>query len=137
MTPMPQPELGQPIYTGQRIALLTHHGKERVIVPILDAALGGRVVHIGGYDANPTRMAMIGLAAEDLLRQIASRCPDCGPPGFVAVDRVIGLPCAECGEPTDQPLATVIGCVRCARREIQTILGAPSDNPSDCRACNP
>ena len=27
-------------YQGRRIALLTQHGKERVIAPVLDAALG-------------------------------------------------------------------------------------------------
>lgn len=87
--------------------------------------------------ANPTRMAMIGLAAEDLVRRIASRCPSCGAPGFAAVERIRGLPCADCGEPTDQAVATVFGCVRCAHREVRPICSADAASPEHCPACNP
>lgn len=36
-------------YTRRRIALLTQHGKERVIAPVLDAALGSRVERVGSF----------------------------------------------------------------------------------------
>jgi hypothetical protein len=39
-------------YTGQRIALLTQHGKERVIAPVLEPALACRVERIDGYDTD-------------------------------------------------------------------------------------
>lgn len=39
-------------YAGSRIALLTQHGKERVIAPVLDAALGCRVERVGGFDTD-------------------------------------------------------------------------------------
>jgi len=39
-------------YAGQRIALLTQHGKEQVIAPVLEAALGCRVERIGGFDTD-------------------------------------------------------------------------------------
>lgn len=35
------------LYCGQRVALLTQHGKERVIAPVLDAALDCRVERVG------------------------------------------------------------------------------------------
>lgn len=34
------------------VALLTQHGKERVIAPLLDAALGMRVERVDGYDTD-------------------------------------------------------------------------------------
>ncbi len=39
-------------YQGRRVALLTQHGKERVIAPVLGAALGCRVERVVGYDTN-------------------------------------------------------------------------------------
>lgn len=40
------------IYDGAQIALLTRHGKQRVIGPTLEAALGCRVCHVDGYDTD-------------------------------------------------------------------------------------
>ena len=40
------------VYAGSRVALLTQHGKERVIAPVLDAALGCRVERVTGYDTD-------------------------------------------------------------------------------------
>lgn len=39
-------------YRGRTAALLTQHGKERVIGPVLDALLGCRVEHVQGYDTD-------------------------------------------------------------------------------------
>lgn len=39
-------------YAGQRIALLTQHGKERVIAPVLDPVLHCRIERIDGYDTD-------------------------------------------------------------------------------------
>ena len=41
-----------PIYAESRVALLTQHGKECVIAPVLDAALGCRVERVGGFDTD-------------------------------------------------------------------------------------
>jgi len=45
-------EVDQVTYRGRRIGLLTQHGKERVISPELDRALGCRVERVGGYDTD-------------------------------------------------------------------------------------
>lgn len=40
------------IFAGQRIALLTQHGKERVIAPVLEPNLGCKVELVSGYDTD-------------------------------------------------------------------------------------
>ncbi|MHB1051693.1 MAG: DUF6671 family protein [Thiobacillus sp.] len=40
------------VYAGRRIALLTQHGKEAVIAPVLDGALGCRVERVSGFDTD-------------------------------------------------------------------------------------
>ena len=39
-------------YAGQRIALLTQHGKEQVITPVLDPALACRIERVEGFDTD-------------------------------------------------------------------------------------
>lgn len=40
------------IYAGQKIALLTQHGKEQVIAPELEPALGCTIEHVTGFDTD-------------------------------------------------------------------------------------
>jgi hypothetical protein len=39
-------------YAGERIALLTKHGKERTIAPVLESVLGCRIELVAGYDTD-------------------------------------------------------------------------------------
>lgn len=39
-------------YADRRIALLTQHGKERVIAPALEPGLGCTIEHVGGFDTD-------------------------------------------------------------------------------------
>lgn len=39
-------------YAGERIALLTQHGKEQVLAPVLEPALGCRIVRVDGFDTD-------------------------------------------------------------------------------------
>lgn len=41
-----------PLYAGQRVVLLTQHGKERVLATVLEPALGCRVERVTGYDTD-------------------------------------------------------------------------------------
>ncbi|MEB3188553.1 MAG: DUF6671 family protein [bacterium] len=87
---------------------------------------------------NPTRMAVIAEAARDLVRVLAARCPACGSPGFVAVARVPGLPCGDCGLPTRETLHEVLACEPCGASIEQRPQGASSvADPGRCDACNP
>lgn len=40
------------VYSGERIALLTQHGKERVLAPVLEPALGCSIVRVDGFDTD-------------------------------------------------------------------------------------
>ncbi|TFD55703.1 DUF6671 family protein [Cryobacterium sp. Hh38] len=51
------------IYSGKRVALLTQHGKERVVGPVLERELGCRVEHIVGYDTD-----LLGTFTRDIPR---------------------------------------------------------------------
>lgn len=103
------------------------------------AAGGGRVqVEVDlRAQANPTRMATIGRAAEDLARKLLSTCPACGAPGYGVVERIAGLPCADCGAPTREPRAEVWGCVRCAQRQTRARSDRRHADPARCDHCNP
>lgn len=87
--------------------------------------------------ANPTRMAMIARAAEDLAERVRSRCPECGAPGYALSERIPGLPCADCGAPTRAPRAEVWACLRCDRRETRAVAGTELADPGSCDFCNP
>ncbi len=51
-------------YSGQRVALLTQHGKEKVVAPVLDSALGCRVELVSGYDTD-----LLGTFSRDIPRK--------------------------------------------------------------------
>lgn len=85
---------------------------------------------------NPTRMATIGLAAQDLARKLCTRCPVCAAPGFQLAESVPGLPCEECGAPTREARADIHLCVRCGHRVTvqRPSISAPAGR---CDWCNP
>ncbi|MEO6264930.1 MAG: DUF6671 family protein [Luteimonas sp.] len=87
--------------------------------------------------ANPTRQENIGLAAEDLARKLRCLCPECGAPGFWIVERVPGLPCEDCGAPTREPQADVLGCVKCPHRVTRERTDRHTAAPERCDYCNP
>jgi hypothetical protein len=86
--------------------------------------------------ANPTRLENIRLAAEDLARRLTSLCPACGVPGFSRVGLVRGLPCEDCGIPTNEAKADIHCCVRC---EHQMLVEREREYASArfCGYCNP
>lgn len=87
--------------------------------------------------ANPTRQENIRLAAEDLAARLRSPCPACDAPGFWLVERIPGLPCADCGATTGEPTADLLGCVRCPHRVTRQRTDRTSADPARCDYCNP
>ena len=87
--------------------------------------------------ANPERMTRIGEAAADLVARLCSRCPACGTPGFAPVDRIRGLPCAACGEPTRDVLEEIHGCLKCDCRIVRPASPRLHADPAHCDQCNP
>ena len=86
---------------------------------------------------NPTRMRSVERAVQALARAARSPCPDCARPGYVPVERVAGLPCADCGEATGKTRAVVLACAGCGRREEQAVAGPTHATAYDCPFCNP
>lgn len=87
--------------------------------------------------ANPTRMETIRLAAEDLAQKLCSLCPACVTPGFWVVERLTGLPCADCGAATKETRAEIYGCLHCTYREIRERAAHRYADPGRCDDCNP
>jgi len=87
--------------------------------------------------AHPTRRDVIRMAAVDLAAKLNSPCPACGAPGFWVVERLAGLPCADCGAPTRETRAHIYGCLKCGHRETRERVGVAHADPSRCDYCNP
>ena len=82
-------------------------------------------------------MDNIRLAAEDLVKKLRSLCPACSTPGFWIVERVDGLPCVDCGAPTRETRAEILGCLKCAHRETRERADVEHAEPGRCDYCNP
>lgn len=87
--------------------------------------------------ANPTRMANIRKATEDLANKMNSLCPQCQTPGFWIKDTKRGLPCNACGLATDQEIAKIWGCLKCKHEETEGMKVLKFADPSKCNHCNP
>jgi hypothetical protein len=86
---------------------------------------------------NPTRMRAIERAASDLVRRFRSECPACKHPGFDVTERIAGLPCEWCGEPTQVICAEVLTCQACDYRKERQATSAKTAEPGRCEGCNP
>jgi len=112
---------------------------EEVFIWALEQSSSGRVfieTDVRAH-ANPTRQENIRLAAEDLATKLRSPCPQCGAPGFWIVERVPGLPCSDCGAPTQEWRADVLGCVKCTHRVTRERADKRAADPVRCDYCNP
>jgi hypothetical protein len=86
---------------------------------------------------NPTRMRAIERAASDLVRRFHGQCPACAHPGFDVTERIPGLPCELCGEPTHVIRAEVLTCQACGYRQERPAKSATSADSQWCDCCNP
>lgn len=87
---------------------------------------------------NPTRMRSIRRLGVALVRRLQTPCPDCGSPGWGLIETQAGLPCRECGTPTELTLCEIWGCETCgARRSQPRRDGRLSAEPGQCPWCNP
>ncbi len=87
---------------------------------------------------NPTRMKNIEKATLDLLKKLNQLCPSCSWPGFEAVERKKGLPCALCNSPTQLTRSLIYQCKKCElTQEVLFPDGLEKADPSQCMYCNP
>lgn len=87
--------------------------------------------------ANPTRMKNIEKATENLVSKLLNFCPKCNAPGFI-VDQVIkGLPCEQCGIPSEMTLKYIYSCHKC-KHELEELYPKGQHAPAQyCNYCNP
>jgi hypothetical protein len=87
---------------------------------------------------NPTRMSVIKVATQKLLKKINSLCPNCQIPGYDVEEVISGLPCEWCKQPTNSTLAYRYQCKKCEYSSAQKF---PNDkyyeSPEFCSYCNP
>lgn len=86
---------------------------------------------------NPTRMANILKATQDLAKKLDSLCPECKSPGFSITETKKGLPCSHCGAPTNLPISSVWKCLGCKYHREVVIAHQSAADPSRCNLCNP
>ena len=87
---------------------------------------------------NPTRMKVIEMAAQKLIKKIKKLCPNCKTPGFDIVAANAGLPCENCSLPTKSTLSYLYQCKKCEYKEEQLYpRGIQFEEPTYCDNCNP
>ena len=86
---------------------------------------------------SPSRAENIKKAAAKMAARLAQLCPDCSAPGWGVTGYIKGLPCAECGEVSEDALKSeILGCARCSFTHEGKSLAEVID-PSRCNLCNP
>ncbi|MGB0166376.1 MAG: DUF6671 family protein [Luteibaculum sp.] len=87
---------------------------------------------------NPSRMLVIEKACLQLVEKLKNGCPQCQTPGFGVVERKKGLPCAQCGFPTESTLSHIYKCQNCAyEKEVRYPRAKKFEEPGYCNFCNP
>ncbi|MFM7859610.1 MAG: DUF6671 family protein [Flammeovirgaceae bacterium] len=86
---------------------------------------------------NPTRMKVIEEVTALLIDKVNSLCPNCAYPGFAVADKVAGLPCGDCGHPTQFSLKHIYKCVHCGHLVEKLFPEGPVADPMYCLYCNP
>lgn len=87
---------------------------------------------------NPTRMKNIEKATLDLIKKLNQLCPKCAWPGFEAVERKKGLPCALCHLPTHLTRSLIYQCKKCGFSQEEVFPdGREYAEPAQCHYCNP
>lgn len=87
---------------------------------------------------NPTRMEVIKIAAEKLVKKIKSCCPICQTPGLSITEAIPGLPCELCGLPTKSILSYIYVCKKCEfTKEEKFPKQKQFEVATFCDFCNP
>ena len=87
---------------------------------------------------NPTRMKVIGRAAQKLVDKMNSLCPTCNQPGFSITNARLGLVCGLCHLPTRSTLSYIYTCTKCFFvKEEKYPHNKKVEDPMYCDYCNP
>ena len=83
----------------------------------------------------PSRQVVIAAAAQDLADRLSHRCPRCSGAGFGCEEVLLGLLCANCGQPTEEIASEQWRCPWCSFSEARRREKAA--DPQQCGHCNP
>ena len=86
---------------------------------------------------NPTRQSIIRQATKDLIQKLKSSCPACSKPGFWITERIAGLVCRACKQPTQLSKGEIWRCRACDHHEVRPLNVGQEADPARCDACNP
>lgn len=95
-----------------------------------------RIVYDLRAHQSPVRRATLARAVANLVDRLDSHCDRCGRPGFWPDHREPGLPCADCGCPTNGLRARVARCEACGHQH-RAIVEVVYADPATCPRCNP
>lgn len=87
--------------------------------------------------ANPTRMKNIERATQNLVEKLMSVCPNCDTPGFSVTDIKKGLPCEECGLPSELAISRISVCKKCKHTKESPSSHGSKAPARYCHYCNP
>lgn len=88
--------------------------------------------------ANPTRMRAIADTAERFAADLASLCPKCGECWFRITQALTGLPCEQCGWPTQSVRSYLRTCNGCGFEDAESRPDRrTTEEPMHCGNCNP
>ena len=85
---------------------------------------------------NPTRREVLTQLGATLAARLATPCPACASPGYGRTGTRPGLPCADCGTPTDMACADLYSCAQCTYQHAQPRPETTTE-PRWCPRCNP
>lgn len=84
----------------------------------------------------PERQRFISSAAEQLRERLLSLCPKCAEVNFWQTDVRRGLPCHQCGLPSQLTSAAIKSCSGCGFTVEEPVTEKYAD-PMYCQVCNP
>jgi Zn finger protein HypA/HybF involved in hydrogenase expression len=77
------------------------------------------------------------LMLQALAKKLSSVCPSCSSPGYWIIERIAGLKCERCGQPTQVTRAQIYGCSKCGYKATIERTDLLYANPGHCDYCNP
>jgi hypothetical protein len=131
---------GIPVAENVRKGLTGIADAERAFLEALEKSPAKSVTAMSDMRAhlNPTRMTAIRACCALLAQRLATTCPHCRSGGFGLVATAPGLPCSECGAPTQRARGEIHACPFCqTRRELPRSDGRTLASASECEWCNP
>jgi len=118
--------------------ICNHYDLEQVISSELRSQVNLKLETDMRSMMNPSRMKVIDILAQKLVRRVAATCKKCNTPGFGKPDVSGYLDCKLCFQQTKVPKFKVLKCLKCDYFEQDRIdPNIEFADPTYCDYCNP